>query len=264
MLKENQPYQNSLKQYRISWLVSMKGVILAGGLGTRLYPCTKVINKHLLPVYNKPMIFYPLKTLKSIGVNNILIVTGGESIEDFMKLLGSGSEFGVKFTYKIQDRPGGIAEALLLGEDFFGNEKVICILGDNIFLKDIKIPKDILNKNNNEAAIFIKKHKNPERFGVALCDENGRVIHIVEKPKKPKSNLIVTGLYIYPPDVFEFIKTLKPSARGELEITDVNNFYIKEGRMRAFIVGGDWSDAGTIETLHEASILVRKRLNASK
>ncbi|MCX6820869.1 MAG: sugar phosphate nucleotidyltransferase [Candidatus Aenigmarchaeota archaeon] len=229
----------------------MRGVILAGGTGSRLHPCTHVTNKHLLPVYDKPMIFHPIETLKTLGVTDILIVTGGNSIGDFMQLLGSGENLGVKFTYKIQDKPMGIAHALLLAEDFSKGDKVVVVLGDNVF-DNAKIPT-FSAADNDKAVIFMKEVDDPERFGVATVDEVGQVLGIEEKPKQPKSNYAVTGLYVYPPDVYEFIRTLAPSARGELEITDVNNFYIKNGRMCAVKLDGFWSDAGTFPSLMRAS-----------
>ena len=236
----------------------MRGVILAGGQGTRLRPLTLVTNKHLLPVYDKPMIVHPLETLKSLGIRDILIVTGGEYMADFMRFLGSGEKFGVRLTYKIQDKPLGIAHALLQAEDFLrGEKKVVAILGDNIFEK-IEIDDDLLNDEDN-AIIFLKEVEHPERFGTAVFDSNGKLIAIEEKPKVPKSKYAVTGLYIYPNDVFDFIKTLKPSARGELEITDVNNWYLKQGRLKYVIVKGFWTDAGTFPTLLRANILVGLR-----
>lgn len=236
----------------------LKGVILAGGTGSRLYPLTKVTNKHLLPIYNKPMILYPLETLKSLEISDICIVSGGEHITDFMRFLGSGSEFGVKLTYKVQDGPKGIAHALLQAEDFFDKgERVIAVLGDNIFEK-IKLPEEIFNDEN--AYVFLKEVDDPERFGVAKFDENKNIISIEEKPKTTPSKLAVTGLYIYPSDVFEFIKTLKPSQRGELEITDVNNWYLRQGKLKFVSIGGFWSDAGTFESLLKATLFMTKKI----
>lgn len=229
----------------------MRGVILAGGTGSRLHPCTLVTNKHLLPVYNKPMIFHPLEILKSIGVNDVMIVTGGESIGDFMKLLGSGESFGVRMTYRIQDKPMGIAHALLLAEDFAKDEKIIVILADNIFEK-VEIDNNLIKEGDN-AVVVLKEVDDAERFGVAVFDKDDNVIGIEEKPKIPKSKYAVTGLYVYPPDVFDFIRTLSPSDRGELEITDVNNFYIKNKRMKAIKLDGFWSDAGTFPSLMRSS-----------
>ena len=234
----------------------IKGIILAGGTGSRLYPLTKVTNKHLLPVYNKPMVFYPLETLKSLGIKDICIVSGGEHIADFIRLLGSGSEFGVTLTYKVQDGPKGIAHALLQAEKFVKNdEKVAVILGDNIFEK-VEAQPEALSDNN--AYIYIKEVEDPERFGVVKFNEN-EIAEIIEKPKEPPSKFAVTGLYIYPSDVFDFIKTLKPSQRGELEITDVNNWYLKQGRLKAIKIDGFWSDAGTFESLLKATLFVAER-----
>lgn len=235
----------------------LKGVILAGGTGSRLYPLTKVTNKHLLPIYNKPMILYPLETLKSLGISNICIVSGGEHIADFMRLLGSGSEFEVKLTYKVQDGPNGIAHALLQAEEFVKKgEKIAVILGDNIFEK-VEAPSNVFLDNN--AYIYLKEVEDPERFGVVKLDENQHVIDILEKPKEPPSKFAVTGMYIYPNDVFNFIKTLKPSQRGELEITDVNNWYLKQGRLKAVFLDGFWSDAGTFESLLNATLFVSRK-----
>jgi glucose-1-phosphate thymidylyltransferase len=236
----------------------MKGVILAGGTGTRLRPLTKVTNKHLLPVYNKPMIFHPLETLIKAGIKKILIVTGGEDIGDFMKLLGSGRDFDVDFTYKVQDEAGGIAQAISLAKDFVGNEKFVVILGDNIFEDDIiDFVKDFEN-SKFEAMIFLKEVDDAYRFGVAEIDGD-RIINVEEKPKYPKSNFAVTGLYMYNSRVFDIIKTLKPSQREELEITDVNNNYIKKSTMTFRILNGFWSDAGTFESMHRALNFVREK-----
>lgn len=235
----------------------LKGVILAGGTGSRLYPLTKVTNKHLLPIYNKPMILYPLETLKSLGISNICIVSGGEHIADFMRLLGSGLEFEVKLTYKVQDGPNGIAHALLQAEEFVKKGgKIAVILGDNIFEK-VEAPSNVFSDNN--AYIYLKEVEDPERFGVVKLDENQQVIDILEKPKEPPSKFAVTGIYIYPNDVFNFIKTLKPSQRGELEITDVNNWYLKQGRLKAVFLDGFWSDAGTFESLLNATLFVSRK-----
>jgi len=233
----------------------MKGVILAGGTGSRLMPLTKVTNKHLLPVYNKPMIYYPLQTLIDMGIKEILIVSGPGHAGHFVNLLGSGRKFGVKFSYEIQDEAGGIAQALGLAEDFADEESVCVVLGDNIFEDKIDV-----SDFKEGARIYLKKVQNASRFGVAEIDKNEKVLSIEEKPEKPKSNLAVTGLYIYDNEIFKIIKTLKPSARGELEITDVNNTYIKKGKMDAKILDGFWSDAGTFESLFRASELIRKTL----
>jgi glucose-1-phosphate thymidylyltransferase len=205
------------------------------------------------------MIVHPLNTLKQIGIDDICIVTGGEYIADFMRFLGSGARFEVRLTYKIQDGPLGIAHALLQTEDFFEKEKVVAILGDNIFEK-VEVPKEAFE--DDFAYIFLKEVKNPQRFGVAVFDENGNIKEIEEKPKLPKSNFVVTGLYIYPNDVFDFIKTLKPSARGELEITDVNNWYLKQGRLKAIKLKGYWSDAGSFTSWLKANLLRAALVNS--
>lgn len=234
----------------------MKGVVLAGGEGKRLRPLTSVTNKHLLPVFDRPMILHPIETLKSLGINDICLVTGGENIGDFMKFLGSGTSYGINLTYKIQDGPLGIAHSLLQAQDFFKDEKVVVILGDNIFEK-VEIPAEATKDEN--AYIFLKQVKNPQRFGVPVFDGNKNVIDIEEKPANPKSEYAVTGLYIYPENVFEFIKTLKPSDRGELEITDVNNWYIKQNKLKSIVLDGFWSDAGTFESLFRATLLCAKQ-----
>lgn len=231
----------------------MKGVILAGGTGSRLYPLTKVTNKHLLPVYDKPMIFYPIQTLINAGIKEIMIVSGRGHAGHFLELLGSGADHGVHFTYEIQEQAGGIAQALSLAEDFVDGDSVTVILGDNIFQDDIK--EDVANFNDG-ARIFLKEVSDAHRFGVAEL-KGDKVIGIEEKPKEPKSNFAVTGLYIYDSKVFSAIKTLKPSGRGELEITDVNNYYINKGAMKYGILEGFWSDAGTFESLLRASLMVK-------
>lgn len=234
----------------------MKGVILAGGLGSRMMPCTKVTNKHLLPVFNKPMIYYPLNTLVNGGLKDIMIVTGGNNAGDFLRLLGNGKEFGLKdISYSYQEGEGGIAEALKLAENFADNDKVIVMLGDNIIKDDISEAVKEFEKQPEGAKIFLKEVDDPQRFGVAEI-KDGKVINIVEKPKDPKSNYAVIGIYMYDKNVFEIAQTLKPSARGELEITDVNNEYIKRGTMTYSIVNGWWTDAGTFESLYRASKLV--------
>ncbi|AKB29614.1 Glucose-1-phosphate thymidylyltransferase [Methanosarcina siciliae T4/M] len=231
----------------------MKGVILAGGTGSRLYPLTKVTNKHLLPVYDKPMIYYPLQTLISAGIKEIMIVSGRGHAGHFLELLGSGSEFGVHFTYEIQEEAGGIAQALSFAEDFADGDDITVILGDNIFQDSIK---GEVSAFKGGAKIFLKKVTDAHRFGVAELEGN-RVIGIEEKPANPKSNFAVTGLYIYDYEVFDAIKTLRPSGRGELEITDVNNYYINKDTMGYRVLEGFWSDAGTFESLFRASELVR-------
>ena len=232
----------------------MKGIILAGGNGSRLYPLTKVTNKHLLPVYDKPMIYYPLQTLIDAGITEIMIVSGKGHAGDFLELLGSGSEFGIRITYEIQDEAGGIAQALGLAERWTRKEDVAVILGDNIFQDNIRKSVEAFDGG---AKIFLKEVTDPHRFGVAEIDGN-QVINIEEKPKDPKSNNAVTGLYIYDGRVFDSIKTLAPSGRGELEITDVNNSYIRRGAMEYAILEGFWSDAGTFDSLLRASMMVQE------
>ena len=237
----------------------MKGIILAGGTGTRLLPLTRITNKHLLPIYNKPMIYYPLETLVSAGVREILIVTGGNNPGDFLKLLRNGKEFGLKeMHYAYQEGSGGIAEALGLAEDFADGGKIAVILGDNIFEDNIEQYVEDFRNQERGAKIFLKKVSDPERFGVADVKDN-RVINIEEKPKKPESNLVVTGLYFYDNQVFDVIKSLKPSERGELEITDVNNFYINQGSATYEILKGFWSDAGTFESLFKSAEFMKEK-----
>ncbi|AKB77258.1 Glucose-1-phosphate thymidylyltransferase [Methanosarcina horonobensis HB-1 = JCM 15518] len=232
----------------------MKGVILAGGTGSRLYPLTKVTNKHLLPVYDKPMIFYPIQTLVDAGIKEIMIVSGRGHAGHFLELLGSGADLGVKFTYEIQEEAGGIAQALGLAESFADEEDVAVILGDNIFQDNIK--NDVSNFTGG-AKIFLKEVPDAHRFGVAEL-KGDKVVGIKEKPREPKSRFAVTGLYIYSNKVFKVIKTLEPSARGELEITDVNNYFVNNGTMEYRVLDGFWSDAGTFESLLRAGILIQK------
>jgi glucose-1-phosphate thymidylyltransferase len=236
----------------------MKGVVLAGGLGTRLYPLTKVTNKHLLPVYNQPMIYYPIQTLVNAGIQDILIVTGGNSAGDFLRLLGNGKDFGLKhLNYTYQEGEGGIADALKLAEHFADGDLICVILGDNIIEGNIiKAKKDFENQGKG-AKILLKKVPDPQRFGVPEL-EGSRIVRIEEKPKNPKSDYAVTGIYFYDSRVFEIIKTLKPSDRGELEITDVNNDYIERGEMTWAELEGWWTDAGTFDSLLRASNLVAK------
>ena len=233
----------------------MKGVILAGGLGSRLHPLTKVTNKHLLPVYDKPMIYYPLETLVRGGIRDILIVTGGNSAGDFLKLLGNGKNFGLKHIhYTYQEGEGGIADALSLAEHFAEGEKIVVILGDNIIEDNITPYVDSFEKQPRGARIFLKKVSDPERFGVAVF-KNKKIEKIVEKPKKPIGAYAVAGLYMYDSQIFNFVKTLKPSRRGELEISDVNNIYLKQSRLEYDILKGYWTDAGTFESLMRANTL---------
>lgn len=236
----------------------MKGIILAGGLGTRLFPLTKVTNKHLLPVYDSPMIHYPLKALINAGIDDILIVTGGNNAGDFLKLLGNGKEFGLKhINYTYQEGEGGIAEALNLAEFFAAGEKVCVVLGDNVIEKNICRAVEAFEGQKDGAKILIKEVSDPQRFGVPVLDGT-RVVRIEEKPKHPKSKYAVTGIYMYDRSVFDIIKMLRPSDRGELEITDVNNIYIERGNMTWEILDGWWTDAGTFDSLLEASRLVAK------
>ena len=238
----------------------MKGIILAGGRGTRLLPLTKITNKHLLPVYDKPMVMFPLEKLLNAGIREIMIISGPEHSGHFLRLLGSGKDFGVRFTYEVQDEAGGIAQALGLAEDFAAGESVTVILGDNIFEDEFAAA---IKNFSGGGHIFLKEVPDAQRFGVAEV-KGDKVVGIVEKPKKPKTNLAVTGLYLYDASVFDFIKTLKPSGRGELEITDVNNHYIKKGKMQWTKVQGFWSDAGTFDSLLRASNLVKETQSTIK
>ncbi|HWF43263.1 MAG TPA: sugar phosphate nucleotidyltransferase [Candidatus Kapabacteria bacterium] len=233
------------------------GIILAGGTGSRLYPCTTVTNKHLLPIGEMPMIFYPIRKLVAAGIQDILIVTGTEHMGDFISLLGSGKDFDCSLTYRVQDEAGGIAQALLLAERFANGQPMCVVLGDNIFENSIQSLIEQFMDDANNAHIMLKEVDDAERFGVAEIVED-RILRIIEKPVNPPSNFAVTGIYCYPPDVFDIIRTLIPSERGELEITDVNNTYLREGRLRAAIFEGYWSDAGTFPSLARANELVRQ------
>jgi len=237
---------------------AIKGIVLAGGLGTRLYPLTKVTNKHLLPVGHEPMLFHPIKKLTQAGIDEILIVTGTEHMGHIVQLLGSGRDFGCRFTYKVQDEAGGIAQALSLAENFMHGAPLVVILGDNVFEDPITPYVRKFSKNPEGAMILLKSVPNPNRYGVATV-RGKNVVRIVEKPKRPGSNLAVTGIYFYDNTVFDVIRTLKPSARGELEITDVNNHYIGQGTLRFHILSGWWTDAGTFESLSTASALVSEQ-----
>lgn len=237
--------------------MDLRGVVLAGGTGLRLKPLTKVTNKHLLPIGHKPMIYYPIEKLTSIGIEQILIVTGVEYMGDVVGLLGSGREFGCQFTYKVQDEAGGIAQALGMAEGFSNNKPLAIILGDNIFQANLKKYADKFIAQKTGARLLLKKVPNPQRFGVAQISDT-RVIRIDEKPKKPESDYAVTGIYFYDATVFDIIRTLKPSGRGELEITDVNNAYIARGQLAYDILDGWWTDAGTFESLSKANELVAK------
>ena len=234
----------------------MKGIVLAGGLATRLYPVTKITNKHLLPIYNRPMIHYPLRTLVDAGIQEILIVTGGNNAGDFLRILGNGKEFGLKhLNYTYQEGEGGIAAALSLAEYFVGDDLVCVILGDNIYEQSFARSAADFVRRGRGAKIHLKKVENPQRFGVPVINGD-RVLRIEEKPKLPQSDYAVTGLYMYDPSVFQIIKTLKPSGRGELEITDVNNAYIERNALTYEVIDGWWSDAGTFDSLLRANILI--------
>lgn len=238
----------------------MKGVILAGGLGSRLHPLTKITNKHLLPVYHKPMIYYPLETLVRAGLRDILVVTGGNSAGEFLRLLGNGREFGLTHVdYTYQEGEGGIAQALSLAEDFADGQKLVVILGDNIVEKDIRPAVERFRRQKAGVRLLLKEVEDPERFGVV--EFNGKqIVRIVEKPKYPKSRYIVTGIYMYDPQVFEIIRRLKPSGRGELEITDVNNRYLEQGLLEYDILEGFWTDAGTFDSLLRANQLIAEKV----
>lgn len=236
----------------------IKGVVLAGGKGTRLWPVTKVAGKHFLPVGDKPIIYYPILTLKKAGVKDILIVCGPEHTEQYVKLLGTGEEFGVNLFYTIQVEPVGIAHGLGLAKSFSDGKKVALILGDNIFGDSFEKEFTDFDKRDAGAAVVLKRVPDPKRFGVAKFNKDQKVERIIEKPKSPPSNWAVTGLYLYDNHVFDVIKDLKPSGRGEYEITDVNNYYINEGTMDFIKAKKFWIDAGTFDSLHEANILVRR------
>lgn len=242
----------------------MKGVILAGGLGTRLYPLTKVTNKHLLPVYNKPMVFYPIGTLVKAGVTDIMVVTGGPHSGHFLSILKNGHELGIKhLEYAYQENEGGIAEALSLAKDFVDGDSCVVILGDNT--TDYDLIEDIKTFENG-AMVFLKEVPDPHRFGVPVFDKEdpNLITEIVEKPNSPPNNFAVTGLYVYDSQVFEFINQIKPSDRGELEITDVNNHYAKAGKLRFRKLQGFWRDAGTFDTLLEANVFWGKKVGSDK
>ena len=234
----------------------MKGIVLAGGTGSRLFPLTKITNKHLLPIYDRPMIYFPIQTLVDAGIKDILIVTGGRNSGDFLRLLANGKQFGLNhINYTYQEGEGGIADALSLAEHFADGQKICVVLGDNIIERDIRQAAEQFRQQPQGAHILLKQVPDAERFGVAEVAD-GRVIGIEEKPQRPKSNFAVTGIYMYDPSVFDKIKTLVPSRRGELEITDVNNAYIREGTMTSSFLDGWWTDAGTFESLLRAANLV--------
>lgn len=228
----------------------MKGIILAGGEGTRLQPLTKIISKQLLPVYDKPMVMYPLETLLRAGIKDILVIVAPSHAGDFLKLLGSGKQFGANFTYEIQDKPEGLAQAFIIGADFIGSDNVTMILGDNIFEDDFS---ETIKNFQSGGHVFAKEVADPERFGVVKFDEQMNAVQIEEKPKTNISNFAITGLYIYDNRVVEAARQVKQSARGELEITDLHNWYLKKGELKVDIVKGEWIDAGTFDTLLKAS-----------
>jgi glucose-1-phosphate thymidylyltransferase len=237
----------------------MKGIILAGGIGSRLYPLTRVTNKHLLPVYDRPMIFYPLQTLVDAGIRDILIVTGGQNAGDFLRLLQNGKEFGLQqLSFAYQDGEAGIADALRLAEPFVNGEKICVVLGDNIIERDIREAAQSFEHQDKGAMVLLKEVPDPERFGVPVFDGD-RIVRIEEKPQRPKSPFAVTGIYFYDGSVFDRIRQLKPSARKEYEITDVNNSYIAEGTLTYSVMQGWWTDAGTFESLWHASNMVREK-----
>ena len=235
----------------------MRGIILSGGSATRLRPCTKVTSKQLLPVYNRPMIYYPLNTLIKAGIKDILIIVAPERAGDYLNLLGSGKEFGVKFTYEIQDKPKGLAEAFIIGENFIDNESVAMILGDNIFEDDFV---EAVKSFKGGAKIFAKEVKDPERFGVVEVNSDWHALSIEEKPAQPKSNLAVTGCYVFDHRVVEAAKQTQPSARGELEIIDLHNYYLRLGELEVVPVKGGWLDAGTFDSLLAAQIFAKDKM----
>ena len=240
----------------------MKGIVLAGGAGTRLYPVTMVTSKQLLPVYDKPMIYYPLSTLMLAGIKDILIISTPTDLPNFERLLGDGSQFGIKLSYKVQPSPDGLAQAFLLGEEFIGDDMCAMVLGDNVFygsgLTD-KLKVAVENAKNGQATIFGYHVNDPERFGVMEFDENWNILSVEEKPAHPKTNYCITGLYFYDNRVVDFAKKIKPSARGELEITDLNDLYLKDGSLKAQILGRGfaWLDTGTMDSLIDASSFVQ-------
>jgi len=235
----------------------MRGIILSGGSATRLRPCTKVTSKQLLPVYNRPMIYYPLNTLVKAGIKEILIIVAPERAGDYLNLLGSGRQFGIKLTYEVQDKPRGLAESFIIGENFVDDDNVTMILGDNIFEDDFT--EDIKNFKGG-AKIFAKQVPDPERFGVVEINDQMQALSIEEKPIQPKSNLAITGLYIYDHRVIEVAKQVQPSARGELEIVDLHNWYLQRNELEVAMVDGEWVDAGTFDSLLNAQTLAKERL----
>lgn len=239
----------------------MKGIILAGGKATRLRPLTKITSKQLLPVYNKPMIYYPIETLKRAGITEVLIIVAPDYAGHFLNLLGSGNEMGMKFTYEVQPEARGLADAFIIGEDFIGNESVAMILGDNIFEHDFT---QSVATFKSGARVFAKKVPDPERLGVVEFDENMKVISIVEKPEHPKSDYAVVGFYLYDNKVIEYAKSLKPSSRGEIEIVDLHNKYLEKGDLDVNIIEGMWEDAGTFDSLLRVNNLVAEKVKAGE
>ena len=235
----------------------MKGIILAGGRATRLRPLTKIISKQLLPVYNKPMIYYPINTLAKAGIKDILIIVAPEYSGDFLNLLGSGSEFGVNLSYEVQDEPRGLADAFVVGEKFIGDDNVVMALGDNIFDHDFT---ENVKSFKSGARIFAKRVPDPERSGVVEFDKNLKVLSIVEKPEHPKSDYAIVGFYIYDNKVIEYAKNLKPSARGEVEIVDLHNKYLSNGELEVNIIEGMWEDAGTFDSLLRVNNLIAEKI----
>jgi glucose-1-phosphate thymidylyltransferase len=240
-------------------LEDIKGVVLAGGLGTRLSPLTKVTNKHLLPVYDQPMVYYPIQRLVEAGIRDILVVTGGQHAGDFLRLLGDGRQFGLKrINYTYQEGEGGIAQALGLARHFARGKRLVVILGDNIFEKSLKPYVDRFRRQKSGGRVLLKRVDDPHRFGVASLSK-GRIASIIEKPRRPATKLAVTGVYMYDQRVFDIVKTLKPSRRGEMEITDVNNAYVRDGALEYDVLSGWWTDSGTFESLFRANRLVAKQ-----
>lgn len=239
----------------------MKGIILAGGRATRLRPLTKVTTKQLLPVYDKPMIYYPIETLLGAGIKDILLIVAPEHAGHFMNLLGSGKDFNARFSYEIQDEPRGLADAFIVGENFIGEDSVTLVLGDNIFDYDFS---DHIKSFKKGAVVFAKEVHDPERFGVVEFDAQGKALSIEEKPNKPKSNHAVVGIYTYDNKVIDYAKSLKPSARGEIEITDLNNVYLKKGDLQVNIIEGIWEDAGTFDSLLRASNIMAEKARRKK
>ncbi|MFA6475516.1 MAG: sugar phosphate nucleotidyltransferase [Patescibacteria group bacterium] len=236
---------------------AMKGIILAGGSGSRLAPLTKVTSKQLLPIYDQPMVYFPLQTLIKASIKDILFIVSPDHAGDYLNALGSGAHFGCRFTYEIQDKPAGLAQGLSLAETFVGGDSCMMILGDNIYEHDFT---EAVKQFTSGAHIFVKEVPDAERFGVVEMDENNHVLSIIEKPKHPKSNLAQTGAYIYDEHVFDIIRQLKPSHRGELEITDLNNLYLEKGVLTASLIEGEWIDAGTLESLFKAAEFRRKHV----